>query len=76
MGDILPIFNGRKGPENVYDPVRDRRQQFSSGFFRWLSPEGHFEFYGEYGTRGNSRRVSDFMITPEKGRAFTLGFRT
>ncbi|WP_100628926.1 capsule assembly Wzi family protein [Algoriphagus formosus] len=74
MGDILPIFNGRKGPENVYDPVRDRRQQFSSGFFRWLSPEGHFEFYGEYGTRGNSRRVSDFMITPEKGRAFTFGF--
>ncbi|WP_161971772.1 capsule assembly Wzi family protein [Algoriphagus kandeliae] len=74
MGDILPIFNGRKGPENVHDPIRDKRQQFSSGFFRWLSPEGHFEFYGEYGTRGNSRRFNDFLITPEKGRAFTFGF--
>ncbi|WP_354003182.1 capsule assembly Wzi family protein [Algoriphagus limi] len=74
MGDIMPIFNGRKGPENVHDPIRDKRQQFSSGFFRWLSPEGHFEFYGEYGTRGNSRRFNDFLITPEKGRAFTFGF--
>lgn len=74
VGDLLPIFNGRKGPENVVDLTRDKRQQFSSGFFRWLSQEGNFEFYGEYGTRGNSQRLSDFMITPEKGRAFTFGF--
>jgi hypothetical protein len=74
FADGLPVFNGRKGPENVEDPIRDMRQQFSSGFFRWLSSEGHFEFYGEYGTRGNSFRTGDFMITPEKGRAFTFGF--
>ncbi len=74
FGDVLPIFNGRKGPDNVFDPIRDKRQQFSSGFFRWLSPEGHFEFYGEYGTLGNSRRLSEFMITPESGRGFTFGF--
>ncbi|HAZ23967.1 MAG TPA: hypothetical protein DCY95_04375, partial [Algoriphagus sp.] len=74
FADGLPVFNGRKGPENVEDPIRDKRQQFSSGFFRWLSAEGHFEFYGEYGTRGNSFRTGDFMITPEKGRAFTFGF--
>lgn len=73
-GDILPVFNGRKGPQEVFDPIRDKRQQFSSGFFRWLNPAGHFEFYGEYGTRGNSRRTSDFILTPESGRAFTLGF--
>lgn len=74
FADLLPVFNGRKGSENVHDPIRDKRQQFSSGFFRWLSQEGHFEFYGEYGTRGNSRVLEDFMITPEKGRAFTFGF--
>lgn len=74
LGDIIPIFNGRKGPENIIDPIRDKRQQFSSGFFRWLSPEGHFEFYGEYGTRDNNRRLGDFMIEPESGRAFTFGF--
>lgn len=74
LGDYLPIFNTRKSPENILDPIRDRRQQFSSGFFRWLNPSGHFEFYGEYGTRGNSRRTVDFFVTPEKGRAFTFGF--
>lgn len=74
FSDLLPVFNGRKGPANVYDPIRDKRQQFSSGYFRWMSPEGQFEFYGEYGTNGNSTTVNDFLITPESGRAFTFGF--
>ncbi len=74
FADLLPVFNGRKGPKNVYDPIRDKRQQFSSGYFRWLSAEGHFEFYGEYGTNGNSTALNDFLITPESGRAFTFGF--
>ncbi|RAI84802.1 capsule assembly protein Wzi [Algoriphagus yeomjeoni] len=74
LGDIVPIFNGRKKAQNIVDPIQERRQQFSSGFFRWLSPEGHFEFYGEYGTRDNDRTMSDFIITPESGRAFTFGF--
>ena len=72
--DALPIFNGRKKAPNVHDPVQSKRQQFSSGFFRWLSPEGRFEFYGEYGTRDNDRRFNDFITTPESGRAFTFGF--
>jgi hypothetical protein len=74
LGDYVPIFNGQKGLNNVHNPIRDRRQQFSSGFFRWISQEGHFEFYGEYGTNGNSRRLADFIITPERNRGFTLGF--
>lgn len=74
IGDVLPVFNSRKGPDNIVDNTIAKRQQFSSGFFRWLSPEGRFEFYGEYGTRGNSRHLNDFMITPESGRAFTFGF--
>lgn len=74
LGDHVPFFNGQKRLNNMPNPVRDRRQQFSSGFFRWLSQEGHFEFYGEYGTNGNSRRFADFIITPERNRGFTLGF--
>jgi hypothetical protein len=74
FSDVIPIFNGRKGPQNVWDPIKDKRQQFSSGFFRWLSPQGHFEFYGEYGTRDNDRTFNDFITTPEAGRAFTFGF--
>lgn len=74
FGDMIPIFNGRKGLYSVEDPIKDKRQQFSSGFFRWMSPQGRFEFYGEYGTRGNSVRLNDFLVTPESGRAFTFGF--
>jgi hypothetical protein len=76
FADYLPVFNGEKGFYAVHNPTRDRRQQFSSGFFRWMSSEGHFEFYGEYGTNGNSIRTADFLITPERNRAFTLGFST
>ncbi|UZD21745.1 capsule assembly Wzi family protein [Algoriphagus halophytocola] len=74
LGDIIPVFNGRKKAENIVDPIQEKRQQFSSGFFRWLSAAGNFEFYGEYGTRDNDRRLGDFLITPESGRAFTFGF--
>ena len=74
LKDYLPIFNGEKKNANVFNPKREQRQQFSSGFFRWLSQEGHFEFYGEYGTNGNSRRLKDFLITPERNRGFTFGF--
>ncbi|WP_343851521.1 capsule assembly Wzi family protein [Algoriphagus jejuensis] len=74
FADLLPVFNGRKKPSNVEDPITEKRQQFSSGYFRWLSPQGRFEFYGEYGTRGNSRKFEEFVTTPETGRAFTFGF--
>jgi hypothetical protein len=74
FGDYVPIFNGQKGLNDVFNPIRDKRQQFSSGFFRWISTEGHFEFYGEYGTNGNSIKSGDFLITPEKNRGFTFGF--
>ena len=74
LGDLLPVFNGRKKAKNIVDPIQEKRQQFSSGFFRWLSATGNFEFYGEYGTRDNDRKLADFMLTPESGRAFTFGF--
>ncbi|TDQ17236.1 hypothetical protein DFQ04_1888 [Algoriphagus boseongensis] len=74
LGDLLPVFNGRKKGQTVYDPIQETRQQFSSGYFRWLSQEGRFEFYGEYGTRDNDRTLNDFITTPESGRAFTFGF--
>jgi hypothetical protein len=73
LGDYVPFFNGQKGRNNVHNPIRDRRQQLSSGFFRWISSEGHFEFYGEYGTNGNSRSPLDFINTLERNRGFTIG---
>ncbi|GGZ20989.1 hypothetical protein GCM10007049_12020 [Echinicola pacifica] len=74
FADYLPIFNGAKGPADVIDVDRDKRNQLSSGFFRWMSHGGLFEFYGEYGSNGNSRMLRDFLVNPDLTRAFTFGF--
>lgn len=74
LADYLPVFNGEKGPESISRPDVDKRNQLSAGYFRWIDTNGHFEFYGEYGSNGNSRTLYDFLINPDKNRAFTLGF--
>lgn len=74
LADYLPIFNGGKGRESILNTDVAKRNQMSSGFFRWMDSKGHFEFYGEYGSNGNSRSMSDFMSNPDLTRAFTLGF--
>lgn len=74
FADYLPIFNGEKGPKNVVNLDRDHRNQLSSGYFRWMNHGGLFEFYGEYGSNGNSRQLRDFLVNPDLNRAFTFGF--
>nr|MBI1231393.1 hypothetical protein [Cytophagales bacterium] len=74
FGDFLPLFNGRKRYAGLDDPVIERRQQQSAGFFRWLNTEGKVEVYGEYGTFGNSKTLREFFVNPDLYRAFTLGF--
>lgn len=74
LADYLPVFNSEKGPENISRPHVDKRNQLSAGYFRWMDSSGHFEFYGEYGSNGNSRSLHDFFINPDKNRAFTFGF--
>lgn len=74
FSDYLPIFNGEKGPANVVNVDRDQRNQLSAGYFRWMSHGGLFEFYGEYGSNGNSRKLRDFLVNPDLNRAFTFGF--
>ncbi len=74
FADFLPVFNGAKGSASVIDPAVEKRNQLSSGFFRWMDARGHFEFYGEYGSNGNSRTFKDFITNPDLTRAFTFGF--
>ncbi|WP_460538933.1 capsule assembly Wzi family protein [Echinicola sediminis] len=74
FGDFLPIFNGRKRFHQTEDPVIAQRHQQSAGFFRWFSSKGKFEFYGEYGSNGNSKPLREFIVNPDLYRAFTLGF--
>lgn len=72
--DYLPIFNGNKRANTVSSGADNIRNQMSSGFFRWVMPNGHFEFYGEYGSNGNSKRMREFIVNPDENRAYTLGF--
>lgn len=74
LGDYLPVFNGRKRYSQLDDPILSKRQQLSAGFFRWFSTKGKFEFYGEYGSNGNSKQLREFIVNPDLNRAFTLGF--
>lgn len=74
LADYLPIFNGGKGRESIINTDVAKRNQLSSGFFRWMDPKGHLEFYVEYGSNGNSRTFNDFITNPDLTRAFTLGF--
>lgn len=74
FADYLPVFNGGKNRENILVTEVAKRNQLSSGSFRWMDPKGHFEFYGEYGSNGNSRTINDFITNPDRNRAFTLGF--
>ncbi|AWW33024.1 hypothetical protein DN752_02245 [Echinicola strongylocentroti] len=72
--DFLPIFNGGKRPADVVDLDAMQRNQLSAGYFRWASPGKLFEFYGEYGTNGNSKTFREMFMYPDLNRAFTLGF--
>ncbi|MBD8490886.1 hypothetical protein IFO69_19190 [Echinicola sp. CAU 1574] len=72
--DYLPIFNGKKRDKGVVDPEANQRNQLNSGYFRWMSHGGLFEFYGEYGSNGNSKKLMDFLVYPDENRAYTLGF--
>ncbi|MEX2593056.1 MAG: capsule assembly Wzi family protein [Anditalea sp.] len=74
FADYLPVFNGGKKRESILNTDVAKRNQLSSGFFRWMDPRGHLEFYAEYGSNGNSRTISDFLTNPDLTRAFTLGF--
>lgn len=74
LADYLPVFNGGKRLASIHDPAVANRNQLSAGFFRWMEPSGRFEFYGEYGSNGNSRTLNDFITNPDLTRAYTLGF--
>lgn len=59
------------GNSQVSSDVRDR---YGSVFFRWVMPAGGFEVYGEYGRRERPENGRDWVVRPERSRAYVLGF--
>jgi hypothetical protein len=45
---------------------------YTSLFARWLSPEGHFEVYGELANEA-TRGLRELLLAPHEGQALTLG---
>lgn len=80
FNDWFPIFEVFQkktlfadGNSVFYDSRGQDQQVVIS--FRFLSPKGRFEVYGEYGRRDHAFDWRDFIMNPEHARAFLLGFQ-
>lgn len=49
--------------------------QMASGFVRYVMPESHVEFYGEYGFDDNRYDLEDLLVSPEHSRGYMWGVR-
>jgi hypothetical protein len=49
--------------------------QMASAFIRYVLPESHAEFYGEYAFDDNRYDLEDLLVSPDHSRAYTWGFR-
>jgi hypothetical protein len=49
--------------------------QMASAFVRYVLPESHAEFYGEYGFDDNRYDLEDMLVGPEHSRGYLIGVR-
>ena len=49
--------------------------QMASGFVRYVMPESHVEFYGEYAFDDNRYDLEDMLVSPEHSRGYLWGVR-
>jgi len=76
---LIPIFEGfqkekffSNGNSVFYDGKIQSQQMVV--FLRYLIPKANFEFYFEYGRRDHALNWREFLLNPEHGRAYQLGF--
>ena len=55
------------------EPTRPGADYYTSLFARWLSPEAHFEIYGEVAHDQTPKSVRELILAPHQGQALTLG---
>ena len=73
-GDYISLF--------FYNPFRGSGggtevgvDQMASGFVRYVMPESHVEFYGEYAFDDNRYDLEDMLVSPEHSRGYLWGVR-
>lgn len=73
FGDYFPLFmNFLRSNDKILDD-NFRRDQYFSGFVKWIWQEAHAEWYFEFGRNDASWNLRDFLMTPEHSRAYTFG---
>ncbi|HMI00876.1 MAG TPA: capsule assembly Wzi family protein [Pedobacter sp.] len=51
------------------------RDQYISGFARWVFPESRAEAYFQFGRNDTSYDIRDLLLEPESSRAYIVGYR-
>ncbi len=84
LGDYLPIFSSLEkvayGDPDLTDNAMNeddlrKRDQYISGFARWVMPESHTEIYFQYGRNDHAYDTRDAIVMPEHSRAYIVGLR-
>lgn len=58
------------------EPVESvRANQLASTFIRWAFPASGFEVYGELASEDHRHNLRDWLLEPDHGTAYALGFR-
>jgi hypothetical protein len=65
----------QENPGNDQEIIFRGPDQLLSLFFRWVLPEDHFEFYGEWGRAEFPISLRDFLVQPNHMQAYTLGLQ-
>jgi len=81
FGDYLPVFSsatkqkyGNVDTLGYDDEDRRNRDQYFSGFVRWVLPESKTELYVQYGKNDFPWNIRDALVEPEHSRAYVIGF--
>jgi len=84
FSDYFPVFStatknnaGVTGPDGEYIDSEDQknRDQYFSGFIRWVLPQSKAEIYAQYGRNDFPYDVRDAFLEPEHSRAYIVGFK-
>lgn len=70
----FPIFEGVVKDKYGMDRDGDGQDQQLTVFGRYIITKSKSEFYFEFGRRDHAKNWRDFVLNPEHGRAYILGF--
>jgi hypothetical protein len=73
VGDYLPFFSSTT--KSSADEPKEKKDNRSSVFMRWLWPEEHAEVYFEYGHNNNTGSVRNQALENSRQRAYIFGMR-